>query len=130
MLTIARVVFHDSLDDFSYGLSQKIWMVSKVIERGVSISLFWRDVVRNVDCSDFYKNKIGHFFCPVVMFWLACVKYLIILEAVKNRRFYAFCFDFSDKIFWLGNDAIATDEHHALLNTFSGMSCRRLRCVA
>ena len=54
----------------------EIWMVSKVIERGVSISLFWRDVVRNIDCSDvfffFKKKNLDHssvqLLCPG---WLA-----------------------------------------------------------
>ena len=36
------------------------------------------------------------------MSWLACVKFLIILEAVKNRRVYAFRLDFSEKFFGLG----------------------------
>ena len=76
-------------------------MVSKVKERGVSISLFWRDVVRNIDCSNAFFVIFGPLFCPVLMFWLACVKFLIILEAVKNRRVYAFFIEFSDKFFGL-----------------------------
>ena len=51
--------------------------------------------MRNIECSNVCSKKIfGPVFCPVVMLWLA-------LEAVKNRRFYAFCLDFSDKFFGL-----------------------------
>ena len=35
------------------------------------------------------------------MLWLACVKFLITLEAFKNRRIYAFFIEFSDKFFGL-----------------------------
>ena len=35
------------------------------------------------------------------MFRLACVKFLIILDAAKNRRVYAFCHDLSLKFFGL-----------------------------
>ena len=41
------------------------WMVSKVIERGVSFSLFRRNVVRNVDCSNVLQVS-APFFCPVM----------------------------------------------------------------
>ena len=64
------------------------------------------------------------------MFWLACVKFLIILEADKNRRINDFCSDFCDKLFGLEMMLLPTDEHHAWLHTFSGMSCTRLRCMA
>ena len=44
---------------------------------------------------------MGPFFCPFVMFWLDCEKFLITLVAVKNRRISAFCLDSSDKCFGL-----------------------------
>ena len=59
------------------------WMVAKMIQRCVSFQLFWRGIVRNIDCSDVIQI-FAPFFCPV-MLQLACMRYFIFLEAVKNR---------------------------------------------
>ena len=57
-------------------------MVWKVIEHGVSISLFWRDVVRNTECSFFFE-KNEPFFCVGDMKTFRVSS----LSSAKSRRF-------------------------------------------
>ena len=53
--------------------------------------------MRNIDCSEVIQF-FGPCFCPVVLY-LACMKYFIILEAVKNRCIVSLFVDLSHKIF-------------------------------
>ena len=101
-------------------------IVPKMIQRSVSFQLFWRGVVRNIDCCDVIQI-FAPFFRPIV-FQLARMKYFIVLEAVKNCRIDSLFVDLSHKlILWQRIDAFATAEHYAWLLAFLGMSCGHLQ---
>ena len=64
----------------SHGASLRIfWMVSKVIQRGVSFSLFGRDVVRNVDCSNWFFDST-HFI------WIFLSKFIYSVKQPIRRN--------------------------------------------
>ena len=97
MLTIARVVLM-VIWTALYGSSFHLFrIVPKMIQRSVSFQLFWWGSVRNIDCSDAIQ-VFAPFFRPV-MVELACMKYFIVLEAVKNRRIDSLFVDLSRKLF-------------------------------